>query len=379
LKIVLKNSSWLFKILFLSLVGFNLSYALGAEEEAKEQKPENFNATSVESVRIERFKQTAKKILLSKLTTPEGEPAKIYVLKPINYTELTTLDPLVSTIQTSIQSYDPSINVKKSNHMMPSLTLESFRLALAKLGGDIVVTSVLNSSNFEMYLYDKKTPNQIYAHTEPLAAAARYELNTETATYYTKLLIRRTLYRYIKNQYYEMPRDDSPPILQSEIPRYVASAESLELINREARSHFYASAGLGAAISRGVKSKFWNSNLVSAQLAVLVYDKLYLEGSFNMFAYNAALGSLKYLFSNRDSSFRLMGGLGVSYFLGDRQVLNWDQSNGDLQKKYYVVPSISVMLPISDVYLKAEAQLYVPIQSTNRYVLAVMPGLLLMF
>jgi hypothetical protein len=104
-------------------VGFNLSLALGADEEAKEQKTENFNATSVESVRIERFKQTAKKILLSKLTTPEGESAKIYVLKPINYTELTTVDPLVSTIQTSIQSYDPSINLKKSNHMMPSLTL----------------------------------------------------------------------------------------------------------------------------------------------------------------------------------------------------------------------------------------------------------------
>jgi len=37
------------------------------------------------------------------------------------------------------------------------------------------------------------------------------------------------------------------------------------------------------------------------------------------------------------------------------------------------------MLPISDVYLKAEAQVYIPFQTTSRYVLAIMPGILIMF
>ncbi len=348
-------------------------------EELQESLSDNFNASSAEAVRIEKFKQSAKNILINKLTKSDGDSAKIYILKPINYTDLKTLEPVVSTIESSIQAYSSSINVKKTDQTMPSLTLESFRFTIAKLNAEIVIISVLNANNFEMYLYDKRTPNQIYAHTESLSSSARYDLNAEAASYYTKLLIRRTLYRYIKNQYYEMPRDDSPAILQSEIPRYIASTSSLELVNREAKSHFYFSAGLGAAISRGKAGKIWNSNLISGKLAVRVYDKLYLETSLNMFAYNAVTGSFKYLFSERNSPFRFMGGLGVSYFLEDRLVVNWDQTSGDLQKKYYIVPSVSIMLPISHVYLKAEAQLYIPYKSSNRYVFAIMPGLLVMF
>lgn len=360
------------------LIALSIACGVIRAEEGQDSTP-NPNLNSVEALKIEKFKQAARKILINKLTKPDGDAAKIYVLKPINYTDLKTVEPVVSTIETSIKSYDSEISVKKTDQTMPSLTLESFRLAIAKLNAEIVIISVLNTNAFEMYLYDKRTPNQIYAHTEPLSSSARYDLNVEAATYYTRLLIRRTLYRYIKNQYYEMPRDDSPPFLQSEIPRYIASAGSLELVNREARSHFYIAAGLGAAISKGKQGKYWNSNLMSGQLAFRVYEKLYLEGSFNMFAYNAVMGSLKYLFSDRNSSFRFMGGIGASYFLVDRQVLNWDQTNGDLQKKYYIVPSVSAMLPISHVYLKAEAQLYIPYKSSNRYVFAIMPGLLFMF
>lgn len=368
-----------FAVLCLFALSVPLTSRAEGPEGPTESSYQNFGVASAEEIRIQLFKQSAKRILKQKLSTPEGGSAKIVILKPINYTDLKTVEPIVSTIESAFQSYDSNIDVRISDQTMPSLTLESFRLAVAKLSSDIVVISVLNTSSFELYMYDKRTPNQIYAHTEPLSSAARYELNNEAAVYYTKLLIRRTLYRFIKNQYFEMPRDDSPALLQSEIPRYVASAQSLELINREARSHFYISAGLGAAVSRGSRLKYWNSNLISGQLAWRVYDKLYLEGSFNMFAYNAVLGSLKYLFSNRESSFRIMGGLGLSYFLKDRQVLNWDQTEGGLEKKYYIVPSVTLLLPISDVYLKAEAQIYVPYQTNNRFVIAVMPGLLYMF
>lgn len=340
---------------------------------------QNENPTSAEAVRVSHFKQTARRVLLNKLSQPDGAPAKIYVLTPINYTELKLVDPLASQIQNTIQSYDKNIDIRRSNQSMPALTLESFRLTVAKLNADIVIISVLNSTAFEMYLYDKRTPRQIYAHSEPLASSARYELTQEAASYYTKLLIRRTLYRYIKNQYYEMPRDDTPPILQTEIPRYIASTESLEMINREVRSNFYISIGMGAAISKGITDKFWNSNLNSGQLGVRLYDKWYLEASFNMFAYNAPVAAVKYLFSNRDSSFRFMGGLGVSYFLKDRQVLNWDQTNGQLQHRYYVVPSFTLLLPISEIYLKAETQLYMPTRALDRFVFTIMPGLMVMF
>ena len=373
-----KNLEWFKHLMMIFIVVISVSSKLIADD-SDESQEENLGVASAEEIRLQLYKQSAKKILIKKLTKPDGDSVKISVLKPINYTDMKTVEPIVTTIENAIQSYDPNLDVRISDQSMPSLTLESFRLSVAKLSTDIVIISVLNTSSFEMYMYDKRTPNQIYAHTEPLSSAARYELTSEASTYYTKLLIRRTLYRFIRNQYYEMPRDDSPPLLQSEIPRYVASTQSLELINREARSHFYISAGLGAAISKGVRDKFWNSNFMSGQVALKVYDKLYLEGSFNMFAYNAVVGSFKYLFSSRDSAFRIMGGLGFSYFLEDRQVINWDQTEGGLQRKYYIVPSVSLLMPIADIYLKAEAQVYIPFRTTNRYVFAIMPGLLFMF
>ncbi|MBM4317526.1 MAG: hypothetical protein FJ116_08610 [Deltaproteobacteria bacterium] len=378
MKKTIANRIWLLSLLAIFILVSGIPTTCVAED-SEDNVDENLGVASAEEIRLDLFKKAARRILNKKLTLPNGDSAKVYVLKPINYTDLKTVEPIVATIEGTIQSYDQNIDVRISDQTMPALTLESFRLAVAKLNAEIVIISVLNTSSFEMYMYDKRTPSQIYAHTEPLASAARYQLNTEAAVYYTKLLIRRTLYRYIRNQYYEMPRDDSPPLLQSEIPRYIASSQSLELINREARSHFYVSAGLGAAISRGSRAKYWNSNLLSGQLALRVYDKLYLEGSFNMFAYNAVVGSIKYLFSNRDSSFRIMGGIGFSRFLRDRQVLNWDQTEGGLENKSYIVPSVSLLLPIADIYLKAEAQVYMPFRTTNRYVFAVMPGLLFMF
>lgn len=374
-----------YKKLFIqvSLLALNFLVLFGTisirASENQENGLEGFTASSAEAVKIEKFKQSAKRILMTKLSMTDGDTAKIHVLRPINYTDLKSVESVSNTIQKSIESFDRSINVSKTDLTMQSLTLEHFRLAVAKLNTEIVIIQILNTSNFEMYLYDRRTPNQVYAHTEPLSSAARYDLTAEAANYYTKLLIRRTLYRYIKNLYYEMPRDDSPPILQSEIPRYIASAAALEVVNREAHSDFYLSAGLGAAISRGKEGKYWNSNLISGQVALRVYDKLYLEASLNMFAYNAVTGSFKYIFYDRNKSFRLMAGLGASYFLFDRQVLNWDQTNGGLQQKYYIVPSVTAMLPISHVYLKAEAQLFIPYQASNRYVFAILPGILVMF
>ena len=183
-------------------------------DDSDESQEENLGVASAEEIRLQLYKQSAKKILIKKLTKPDGDSVKISVLKPINYTDLKTVEPIVTTIENAIQSYDPNLDVRISDQSMPSLTLESFRLSVAKLSTDIVIISVLNTSSFEMYMYDKRTPNQIYAHTEPLSSAARYELTSEASTYYTKLLIRRTLYRFIRNQYYEMPRDDSPPLLQ---------------------------------------------------------------------------------------------------------------------------------------------------------------------
>jgi hypothetical protein len=334
-------------------------------------------AASPEAIRLSRFKAAARKRLTRKFTNKDGTPAKVFILPPIDYTTLQVPAVVTDTITRNIKLYNPSFNVREGKFPLPSVTLEGFRKAIASLKADIIIVTVMYPTNFDLYLYDRRTPFQVYAHTEPIANAAQYDLSRDAASYYTKLLVRRTLYRFIKNQYYELPRDNSPPVLQAEIPRFIASQETLEKINREMRTNLYASTGIGAALSRGPNGRFWNSNLFGIQAGYNFYEKFYAELGFQMFAYNTLVASAKYLFSNKQDTFKLMGGIGVS-MIADRKTLNWDQFDSVKPTAIFAVPSLTVLFPIVDVYLKAEGQAYIGINQRS-VILTVMPGLFVMF
>lgn len=371
-----------------SLVSFGFLFLLSAPLFA-EQDPNQFQqqasaqqsaqpSSSSQGNRLQKFKAAARARLMKKLTNRNGTSAEIKILQPVDYTTLQQPQLVTETIKKSIQVYDPKIKVEPAAYQMPALNLEHFRKATQVLKSDVIFVPVMYPSNIDIYLYDARNPLQIYAHSEPVAGAAQYELTRDAAQYYIKTLVRRTLYRYIKNQYYELPREETPTVLQSEIPRFIASHETLAMVNRDAHSDFYASAGLGAALSSGRNTgKYWNSNLFSLELGYRLKDSVFAAANVDMFAYNVFGLFGKYMFIDKDKSFKISAGLGLGYSI-DSKTLNWDQSDSIRPGTILAAPDLTVLLPIGDVYLKAEGKLYVGV-NRRAFVFTVCPGLLVQF
>ena len=68
-------------------------------------------------------------------------------------------------------------------------------------------------------------------------------------------------------------------------------------------------------------------------------------------------------------------GLGLSYITGHKAI-DSDPNNTLGGDSIYVVPSASILLPLSDVHFKAETRLYL---SGGKYVFTLMPGFLIQF
>lgn len=381
-KIFRKKSYRIAGFLFL----FLFSLPLIAEENSNGQQSSNTQVdlqqpaapSAPETSRLQKFKAAARARLVKKLTNKNGKPAAITILPPVDYTTLQQPQMILDTIKKAVQVYDPKIKIDVSPYQMQALNLENFRKATNTLKSDVIIAPVMYPTNIDIYLYDSRTPLQIYAHSEPIAGAAQYDLTKDAAQYYTKTLVRRTLYRYIKNQYYELPREDSPTVLKSEIPRFIASQETLAMLNRDAHANWYASAGIGAALSSGKYSgKYWNSNLVSLEVGHRIKDNFFATLNLDMFAYNVAGVFGKYMIVDKDKSFKISAGLGLAYSIW-RHTLDWDQNDSIRTATILAAPDLTVLLPIADVYLKAEARLYVGV-NRRAYVLTLCPGLLIQF
>lgn len=360
---------------FLFLFSFSI---FGEENFSSPQFQQNSSSQSPETNRLQKFKAAARAKLVKKLTNKNGKPSSILILSPVDYTTLQQPQLITETIKNAVQVYDKKIEVGSTQYQMQALNLEQFRKATLKLKTDIIIAPVMYPTNIDVYLYDSRAPLQIYAHSEPIAGAAQYELTKEAAQYYIKTLIRRTLYRYIKNQFYELPRENSPTVLKSEIPRYIASHETLEMVNHDAHANWYASAGVGAALSSGQSSgKYWNSNLVSLELGRRVRESAFVSLNLDMFAYNVVGGFAKYMFVDKNKSFKLSAGLGLAYAMWSK-TLDWDQNNSIRNGTILAAPDLTVLLPIGDVYLKAEGRVYVGV-NRRAFVLTLLPGLLIQF
>lgn len=321
------------------------------------------------------LQQKAKATLLEKLKKGEDDWVDIQVLPPIDYTNLVSTDFVKDVVEETLTAYDSDISVSMSGYKLKGLSLDMLRLALANTKADVLVSMVFLPTNIDVYIYDRRSPFQIYAQSEAFVEGNQEDLDVKMAEHYAKLAFRRALFRYMNGLPYELPRDGSPPVLQSSIPRVIASYQTVEMINREANANFYASFNWGAAISNGKSDKLWNSSLVSLELGARLLGKLFVEGAAEISAYNLALGSLKYLVTDRDQSFRFMFGLGGAV-LSTRHTFDWDQSNDIPGRQFYLAPSVSIMFPISDVYLKLESRAFV---NTNTQIYTFMPGLQIWF
>lgn len=310
-----------------------------------------------------------------KLTKKDGSPAVMGVITPLDYTTLDYADLAETTILQSLSRYG-DLTIRKVNATPGSLTLEEFRKLVSIHKIDVVVITVLKPTNFDMFLYDRRTPYNIYAHSEILPEEVQYKISPQVLEEYTKVIIRRVLYAYSQDKFYELPRDEVKPLLASEVPRWVASSRNLAMLNREITSRYYISANMGAALAFG-NNKIWNSNLVGLQLGFRLFSKLYAEAAIDLFSYTAFIGSLKYYFTSKDSPFQIAIGAGLAKTTNSR-TLNFDQAFTQGEGGNYIVPSFAANLPIVDVHFKIEGKLYYGLGG-GRMMIGLMPGLMVLF
>lgn len=313
--------------------------------------------------------------LIKKFTRDDGKAAPIAVLTPLDYTTLNFAELAQETILASLEKYG-KFDVRVIDYTPSALTLEEFRKVVTKYNVDIVVLSVLKPTNFDVFLYDRRTPYNIYAHSETLPEAVQYQLTKQVVEEYTKVIVRRALFAFMQEQFFELPREESRTFLTAEIPRFIASGKSFEIVNREILSNYYAAFSVGGALSAG-GSGLWTSNLVGLQFGTKVFNNYFAELNIDMFSYNAVGPALKYMFANRDNPFRFTAGLGIA-MLSNSHVINWDQAHTQGTGGNYIVPSVAFSFPIVDLHVKIESKLFVSLDG-SKFVLTVMPGMLFMF
>jgi len=353
-----------------------LMLALGLLSGPKLAAEENTNYSTQQT--IYSLQQKARATLLKKLKDEDGDFLDIQVLPIVDYTQLTSELFFKKMVENSLQAYDPDLDVGKSDYVLKSMSLDALRLAIANTKADILVAMVALPTNIDVYVYDKRTPLKIYANSEFFLEGPQDDLSVKMAEYYSKMGFRRALYRYIVDDAYDLPRDGSAPILKSEVPRVIASYQTVEMINREAESHFYVAANWGAALSNGDSGRFWNSSLISLELGWNILGNLFVEAAAEISAYNLGVASLKYMMESREEPFRLMFGVGGA-FLSSRHTFDWDQSNDIRGRRYYVVPSATILFPISDVYFKFETRAFLGWGNEASQIFTFMPGLHIWF
>jgi hypothetical protein len=321
-------------------------------------------------------KQRLLKKLTDKLIVYKEKPVSIVVSRPIDHTSK-KVGPLVyDALLAALKQYG-DLNVRSSDNLIEFLTLDEFRKAMGKAGADVLFVTVLKNNNFDLYVYDKRTPFSIYAHSEAISHVGQLDLSTEMATYYAQLVLRRTLYRYINDQYFELPRRESAPVMRSEVPKWIASPESVKNVNRELRSHLYASAMTGAAFTFGRSTQGWNASLLGLSLGVHLGARNYLELSAATSTYNAFVASFKHVFTSRETPFQVGVGLGYGY-VTSKKVWSYDETYGLGTDSYYIVPNVMLLFPIGGIHLRFEHKSYVGLDF-KKYMFTFMPGIQVYF
>lgn len=313
--------------------------------------------------------------LLKKFSRPDGSSAPIAVLTPLDYTTLNYTEAAQETIMSTLNRYG-KVDVRVIDYSPPALNLEEFRKVVTRFDVDIVVLSVLKPTNFDIFLYDRRTPYNIYAHSETLPEAIQYQLTKEAVEEYTKVIMRRALFAYMQDQFYELPREESRPFLNAEIPRFIASARSFQTINREILSNYYLSLATGATLAAGGPG-LWTSNLVSLEFGARVFSSYFAELNVDLFSYNAVGAQLKYMFANRESPFRFSVGGGVAMLM-NQHTLNYDQKHTQGEGGNYIVTSGTLVFPVVELHVKVEGKMFVSLDG-SKFILALLPGFYFMF
>lgn len=321
-------------------------------------------------------------MLQQRLSLEGGVPAKVVILKPLDYTKAGLADKVDKILGVGFKRF-AKVEIVFSDYRLEELTLEQFRLAALRTEATLVVATVLKPSGFEAFLYDRRNPYVIYTYALNLPDPRIHQYSKQVVITHTKQLLARLLNNYVKDHYYELPRlqrqvaTDRMPNSE-QIPRSPAAIEMYFAANNDIKSSFYGAGSMGYMLSKGATGKTWNSALFSAQIAYRFTDTLYAELAGEVSAYTVGILSLKYLMETRDSQWRYLLGFGLAYATA-KLTASWDQTNDIGYTSMYAVPSFAVMMPVGrTTYVKAETRAFVDFEF-KRMFLTFMPGLLVRF
>jgi hypothetical protein len=299
--------------------------------------------------------------LIAKLIDVNGKKIPIGVVPPMNYNtgaaEQVSKELLIKTL-----TYYGSFEVRPIKDTLRGLTLEEFRRLVTTHNFDVVIATTLKPTNFDIFLFDRRTPYFIYAYSATFPEQIQYKLTPTIIEEYTKSVVRHILFSYSQNEYYELPRAETSPVLQAEIPRWIASPRTLASVNHDIISNNYLTLGVGGAVSLGDNSAgSYDSNLVNFEYGRRVTQHFFLELAADMLTWNAFSASVKYLSNNRDNIFNYALGLGAglannSHTLADNPNIPLTISGN------FVVASATILFPILEVQFKLESKLLVGLQ-----------------
>lgn len=345
---------------------------------ANNDEKEESDDEEAKDVENPEAKQKMLERLIRKFTLPNGKMASIVFLKPVNYVSPVIGDIVLATMHKAFSRYG-EFNIAVKNVKLDTLTLEGFRGVVGKIKADVIFTTVLKPTHFDLFVFDRRTPYYIFYHTEvhPEEKSGPAPITEELAVDQTRVLLRRGLYLYLTNQFYELPRDKREVVMEAQLPRWMASSEMVEKVNRMMSRRFYTAASVGGAISTTSDSRSWSGGVLGFQIGARPFGSFYVEAAYEAFAYHLFLGSLRYNVSNKYSFIQVMPGLGGG-FLTQRKSLEIDRNLTLHKNHYFIAPSVSVTMPLGELYFKVETQLLIALTG-DKYVLNFLPGLLVQF
>lgn len=327
------------------------------------------------SAEEKRARQSGLSRLRKKLTGRDGKSVRIGIISPMDSTNLNVSDEVTQLVSATFAKYG-NFEVVKLKYKIAGISLEELRKVLVRAKLDVVTLSVIKPTNIDFFLYDRRKPYEIYAHSEVVPEEAQFRITKENIFDYVNLAMRRTLYQYLQDQGVELPRGESKPVLTAEIPAWIVSPRTFQLMNREMTSRFYAGLSLGGSFSIG--DGVGASNLAGIQFGVRAIDDLYVEASFTSSAYNMAALTGKYIFVNRDSAFRTVLGLGFA-FQTIEHTIALEQPLTQPGWRWYAGPTAGFIFPVGDLHFKLETQAWIGLGQGAGAIFNVAPGIFLMF
>lgn len=322
-------------------------------------------------------------VLKSKFRTKHGSQVRIFLFPSLQETDLKSTEAINIGIEKALARLD-NLNVTRSNLKVTGLSLENFQRVVAKTGADILLMPSAKPAKWDLLLYDRRNPYQVVLQSEILTESFRNNPTEVAKNNMTQNLVTALLHQYATNETFDLPREASKPILQTDIPRWMASTNLMKSVNREMRSRYYLSASIGGIVTKGYEERDSNSSLLAVQLGYRPLNSvshLIVEVAGEMFNYNAMLVGLKYFIQSKSTTARFYVGLAYAYVTA-RKTLSLDPSGGGGglgRASNYLVPSLAMVAPIGDILIKAEAQYFTSIDERSNVLFSFLPGIFIPF